>query len=370
MKQNGALRIRIGKHLIGPSQPVFVIAELSGNHGQSFDAAVKLVHLAKEAGADAIKLQTYTADTITIPSNKEWFRIEGGTLWDGRTLHDLYQQSFTPWDWQPKLQIVARELGLELFASAFDPTAVDFLERMQAPVHKIASPELVDIPLIEKVARTGKPLILSTGMASLAEIEEAVAAARKAGAAQICLLKCTSAYPAQPEHANLRTMADLAAHFEVPVGLSDHTLGCETVIAAVALGACIIEKHFTASRSAPGPDSAFSLEPDEFREMANAIRTTERSLGSIHYGATPSELAMLKFRRSLFIVDDVKAGETFTEQNVRSIRPAYGLHPRYLPDVLGRKATREVCSGTPLTWDMIEDPPAFAQSREIAQPGQ
>ena len=380
MKPNGTKSIRIGEHVIGPGQPVFVVAELSGNHGQSFDAAVKLIHLAKEAGADAIKLQTYTADTITIPSNprselrsgpgsdprsdENWFEIEGGTLWDGRTLHELYQESFTPWEWQPKLQIVARELGLELFASAFDPTAVDFLEQMHVPVHKIASPELVDIPLIEKTARTGKPLILSTGMASLAEIEEAVAAARRAGATEICLLKCTTSYPAPPEHANLRTLVDLATRFEVPVGLSDHTLGYETAIAAVALGACIVEKHFTASRSTPGPDSAFSLEPDEFRDMVHAIRSVERSLGSIHYGATPSELAMLKFRRSLFVVADVKAGETFTEKNVRSIRPAHGLHPRHLPAVLGRKAAREVCSGTPLKWEMVADAPASA--REIA----
>ena len=321
--------------------------------------------LAKEAGADAIKLQTYTADTITIPSDKEWFKIKGGTVWDGRTLHNLYEESFTPWEWQPKLQEVARELGLELFSSAFDPSAVDFLERMQVPVHKIASPELVDIPLIEKMARTGKPLILSTGMASLAEIEEAVAAARKAGASEICLLKCTSAYPAQPEHANLRTLIDLAAHFKVPVGLSDHTLGCETAIAAVALGACLVEKHFTASRATPGPDSAFSLEPDEFRNMVQAIRKAERSLGSIYYGTTPGEVAMLKFRRSLFIVADVTAGETFTENNVRSIRPAHGLHPRFLPEVLGRKATRALGRGTPLTWDMVVDGSLRSKSSEM-----
>ena len=367
--------IRIGKSVIGPGQPVFIVAELSGNHGQNFGAAVKLVHLAKEVGADAIKLQTYTADTITIAlepqtgdphANKDCFKIEGGTLWDGRTLHDLYHQSFTPWDWQPKLQAVARELGMELFASAFDPTAIDFLERMKVPAHKIASPELVDIPLIEKMARTGKPLILSTGMASLAEIEEAIAAARKAGATQICLLKCTSAYPAQPEDANLRTLLDLADHFQLPVGLSDHTMGSETAVAAVALGACIIEKHLTEDRSIPGPDSAFSLEPAEFRNMVNAIRTVERSLGSIHYGPAPSELAMLKFRRSLFIVADVKAGEIFTERNVRSIRPADGLHPRHLPEVLGRKAAHEIRCGTPLQWDMIADPPASSPNHRIA----
>ena len=216
-------------------------------------------------------------------------------------------------------------------------------------------PELVDIPLIEKMARTGKPLILSTGMASLTEIEEAVAAARKAGASEICLLKCTSAYPAQPEHANLRTLVDLSAHFEVPVGLSDHTLGCETAIVAVALGACLVEKHFTASRAIPGPDSAFSLEPDEFRDMVRAIRKAEKSLGSICYGASSSEQAMLSFRRSLFVAADIEAGEAFTEKNVRSIRPAHGLHPRYLPEILGRKAARAVRRGSPLTWDMVAD---------------
>ncbi len=361
----GALPIRIGQHVIGPGQPVFVIAELSGNHGHSFNEAVKLVRLAKEAGADAIKLQTYTADTLTLPCDKEWFTIKGGTVWDGRTLHNLYEESFTPWEWQPKLQEVARELGLELFSSAFDPSAVDFLERMHVPVHKIASPELIDIPLIEKMARTGKPLILSTGMASFAEIEEAVASARKAGASEICLLKCTSAYPAQPEHANLRTLIDLAAHFKVPVGLSDHTLGCETAIVAVALGACLVEKHFTASRATPGPDSAFSLEPDEFRDMVQEIRKAEKSLGSIYYGATPGEVAMLKFRRSLFIVADVAAGETFTENNVRSIRPAHGLHPRYLPEILGRRATRAVGRGTPLAWDMIADGSVRSKSSNI-----
>jgi N-acetylneuraminate synthase len=311
---------------------VFVVAELSGNHGQSFDAAVKLVHLAKDAGADAIKLQTYTADTITIPSGEEWFRIEGGTLWDGRTLHDLYQESFTPWEWQPKLQAIARELGLQLFASAFDPTAVDFLERMGVPAHKIASPDLLDILLIEKMARTGKPLILSTGMASLAEIEEAVTAARRAGAAEICLLKCTSSYPAQPQHPNLRTLADLATRFEVPVGFSDHTLGCGTAIAAVALGACVIEKHFTASRLAPGPDSAFSAEPDEFRAMVSAIRTAERSLGAIHYGPTSSELRMLKFRRSLFIGRCQGGGNIHREE--RRLHPP-GTWPAPAPPTRG-----------------------------------
>lgn len=354
--------MRIGKRFVGPGQPVFVVAELSGNHRQNFDAALELVHLAKEAGADAIKLQTYTADTITIASDRDCFKIEGGTLWDGRTLHDLYQESSTPWDWQPRLQTLAQELGMEIFSSAFDPSAVDFLEQMGVPAHKIASPELVDIPLIEKMASTGKPLIFSTGMATLCEIEEAVAAAKAAGATEICLLKCTSSYPAPPEQANLRTLVDLTHRFQIPVGLSDHTMSHETVIAAVTLGACIIEKHLTASRAIPGPDSAFSLEPQEFREMVEAIRKTEQSLGSIHYGAVASETVTLRFRRSLFVVEGVKAGEIFTERNLRSIRPAQGLHPRHLPEVIGRRAARDIDRGTPLSWDLVAGRPVSAGS--------
>jgi N-acetylneuraminate synthase len=258
-----------------------------------------------------------------------------------------------PWEWQPKLKKIADEIGIVLFSTAFDPTAVDFLEEMGVPVHKVASFEIVDIPLIEKMARTGKPLIISTGMATLGEIEEAVQAARRAGATQIALLKCTSAYPAPPEEMNLRTIPHLAEAFGVPVGLSDHTLGIAVPVAAVALGACIVEKHFTLSRDIPGPDSAFSLEPQEFKAMVEAIRTVEKALGTVYYGVSEQEARSRAFRRSLFVVRDMKAGEVFTEENVRSIRPGYGLPPKYLQDVLGHLASRDIERGTPLSWDLL-----------------
>jgi N-acetylneuraminate synthase len=347
------LPIHIGEHLIGPGHPVFIVAELSANHRQSLDKAVELVHLARQAGADAVKVQTYTADTITIRSDRDEFLIKGGTLWDGQTLHDLYEVAHMPWEWQPKLKTVANQIGLEFFSSAFDPTAVDFLETLSVCAHKIASPEIVDIPLIRKMARTRKPLMISTGMASLEEIDEAVAAAREAGATEICLLKCTSAYPAPPEAANIRTIVDLAQRFGIPIGLSDHTMGLAAPIAAVALGACIIEKHLTDSRSTPGPDSGFSLEPHEFKELASAVRSAESALGKAHYGATPREKNTLKFRRSLYVVADVQKGAIFTDANVRSIRPATGLHPRHLPEILGRSANRDIYKGTPLGWDLV-----------------
>ena len=345
--------IEVGRRRIGDGEPVYIVAEMSANHSQDVDQAVRTLHAAKEAGADAVKLQTYTPDTLTISSDKEYFRIGGGTLWDGRTLHDLYGEAYMPWEWQPKLKEIADEIGIDLFSTAFDPTAVDFLEEMGVPVHKVASFEIVDIPLIEKMARTGKPLIISTGMATLSEIEEAVHAARRAGATQVALLKCTSAYPAPPEEMNLRTIPHLADAFSVPVGLSDHTLGIAVPVAAVALGACIVEKHFTLSRDIPGPDSAFSLEPHEFKAMVEAIRTVEKALGKVHYGVSEQEARSRVFRRSLFVVKDMKAGEVFTEENVRSIRPGYGLPPKYLPEILGRRAVRDVEKGTPLRWELI-----------------
>jgi len=345
--------IEIKKRYIGWGRPVYIVAELSANHNQNFEQAVALIHAAKEAGADAVKLQTYTPDTLTIPSDKEYFRIGGGTLWDGRTLYDLYSEAYMPWEWQPKLKEIADEIGIDLFSTAFDASAVDFLEEMGVPVHKVASFEIVDIPLIEKMARTGKPLIISTGMATLEEIEEAIQAARRAGARQIALLKCTSGYPAPPEEMNLMTIKDMQDSFRVPIGLSDHTLGIEVCIAAVAMGACIVEKHFTLSRATPSPDSAFSLEPEEFRTMVRALRTVEKSLGTVHYGITPSERKSAIFRRSLFVVEDIKAGELLTEQNIRSIRPGNGLHPRHLKEVLGRRAARDIPRGTPLSWDLV-----------------
>ncbi len=345
--------ILINGRYIGSGLPTYIVAELSANHNQDFEQAARLVRAAQEAGADAIKLQTYTPDTLTIRSDREWFRIGGGTLWDGRTLHDLYREAYTPWEWQPKLKAIADDLEIDLFSTAFDPTAVDFLEEMGVPAHKIASFEIVDIPLIEKMAGTGKPLIISTGMASLAEIEEAVHAARQAGAREIALLKCTSAYPAPPEEINLRTIPHLSEVFQSPVGLSDHSLGVAVPVAAVALGACIVEKHFTLSRSAPGPDSAFSLEPDEFKAMVGAIRMAEKALGQVSYGLGRDESKSRAFRRSLFVVQDVKAGEVFTADNIRSIRPGYGLAPKYLKEVLGRRAVRNVAKGEPLAWDLV-----------------
>jgi pseudaminic acid synthase len=346
--------IKIGSRLIGPGQPVYVIAEMSANHGQAFERAVALVQAAKASGADAIKLQTYTADTLTIDSNRAEFRICGGTIWDGRNLHQLYREAYTPWEWQPKLKTVANDLGLDLFSSPFDATAVDFLEEMGVPAHKLASFELVDIPLIQKMSRTGKPLIMSTGMATPEEIDEALQSAREAGATQIALLKCTSAYPAAAEEMNLRTIPEMVRRFGTPVGLSDHTLGIAVPVAAVALGACIIEKHLTLSRSESGPDTAFSLEPHEFKEMVDAVRVTQKALGEIHFGVSAKEASSRIFRRSLFVVRDVKRGEQFTEENVRSIRPGHGLHTRHLGEILGREATRDIERGTPLRWELVD----------------
>jgi pseudaminic acid synthase len=345
--------VEIRNRQIGPGQPGYIVAELSANHNQDFNQALKIIHAAKEAGADAIKLQTYTPDTITLRSNREEFRIGGGTLWDGRNLHELYGEAYTPWEWQPKLKQVANDLAMDLFSSPFDATAVDFLEEMGVPAYKVASFELVDIPLIQKMASTGKPLIMSTGMATVEEIDEAVQAARVAGATQIALLKCTSAYPASPDDMNLRTIPELARKFDVPVGLSDHTMGIAVPVAAVALGACIIEKHLTLSRALPGPDSAFSLEPREFKAMVDAVRITERALGTVHFGATPLEVNSRVFRRSLFVVQDLKQGQPFSDHNVHSIRPGHGLHTRHLREVLGKHATRDIEKGTPLSWDLV-----------------
>jgi pseudaminic acid synthase len=345
---------KIGERLIGPGSPVYVVAELSANHNQDFDQAVRIIQAAKQAGADAVKIQTYTADTITIQCDREEFRIGGGTLWDGRTLFQLYNQAFTPWEWQPKLKQAAHDLSMDFFSSPFDDTAVDFLEKMNVPAYKLASFELVDIGLIRKIAATGKPLILSTGMATVEEIEEAVAIARQAGSNQIALLKCTSAYPATPDDMNLRTIPELAKRFGVPAGLSDHTMGSTAAVTAVTLGASIIEKHITLSRSMKGPDSEFSAEPQEFKALVDAIRTAERALGEVQFGPSPREASSRVFRRSLFVVQDLRQGEEFTAQNVRSIRPSHGLHTRHLSDVLGKRAARDIVRGTPLDWNLVQ----------------
>lgn len=325
----------------------YIIAEISANHNGSLERAEAIVRAAADAGADAIKLQTYTADTMTIPCDNEYFRIKG-TLWDGKTLHDLYQEAYTPWEWQPRLKALANDLGMDCFSTPFDATAVDFLEEMNVPCHKVASFEVADIPLLKKIGSTGKPVIMSTGMASLAEIDEAVTTLRESGTRELALLKCTSAYPAPPEEANLRTIPHLAQAFNCVAGLSDHTLGSAVAVGAVAVGARIVEKHFTLARADGGPDSAFSMEPDEFRQMVQDIRTVEKALGSVCYDLTPKQKECKVFRRSLFVVKDMKAGDVFTEENVRSIRPGYGLPPKFLGLVLGKRANTFIAKGTPL----------------------
>lgn len=338
---------------IGPGRTAYIIAELSANHGRDFDEARRIIDAAHAAGADAVKLQTYTADTLTIASDRPEFLIGAGTIWAGRTLHDLYAEAFTPWDWQPRLIAHARSLGLHCFSSPFDASAVAFLEKLDVPAWKIASFELVDLPLIELCARTGRPLIMSTGMATLDEISDAVNSARAAGATQIALLKCTSSYPADFREMNLRTIPDLAKRFDVPVGLSDHSPGSAVAVAAVALGGCIVEKHLIISRERGGPDAAFSLEPAEFARLVADVRAAEQALGSVSYEASAKERASRVFRRSLFVVADIAAGEIFTMENVRSIRPAHGLPPKHLPEILGRRAKVAITRGTPLSWELL-----------------
>lgn len=344
--------VEIAGRKIGEGQPAFIVAEISANHNQNYEAAVEHIKAAKAAGADAVKIQTYTADTLTIPCDNEYFKIKDGP-WAGRTLHELYQEAYTPWDWQPKLKKIADEIGIILFSTPFDETAVYFLEEMNVPCHKIASFELVDLPLIKKAASTGKPLIMSTGMASLSEIEEAVTAARDAGCKELLLLKCNSAYPAPPEEMNLQTIPHMADAFDVPTGLSDHTLGIAVPIAAVMLGACMIEKHFTLSRARKGPDSFFSIEPAELMDMVNAIRIAEKAKGGVSYQVSAHESGSRIFRRSLFAVKDIQKGEPFTKENVRSIRPGNGLAPKYLDDIIGKKAAKDISCGTPLDWEII-----------------
>ncbi len=344
--------IAIQGRTIGAGHPVYIVAEMSANHHQEFDRAMEIIAAAKDCGADAVKLQTYTPDTLTIDCAGAPFQIEG-TLWEGRTLYDLYAEAHTPWQWQPRLKAAAENLGLALFSSPFDATAVDFLEKMAVPAYKIASPEIVDIPLLKRIAATGKPIIMSTGMATLGEIDEALQTIRSIRAKELALMKCTSAYPAPPEEMNLLTIPHLAAAYDLPVGLSDHTRSIEVPVAAVALGACIVEKHFTLSRAEGGPDSAFSLEPGEFARMVEAIRMTERAVGRVCYGVTETEKLSRPFRRSLFVVKDMKAGDRFSLHTVRSIRPGHGLHTRYLEQILTRTARRDIARGTPLQWELI-----------------
>ncbi|MBS4083852.1 MAG: pseudaminic acid synthase [Rhizobiales bacterium] len=345
-----AKNFSIAGRSIGPSHSPYVIAELSGNHNGDIGRALALIDAAKAAGADAVKLQTYTADTITLDHDGPGFTIEGG-LWDGRRLHELYREASTPWEWHEKLFAHARSAGITCFSSPFDPTAIAFLEKLNAPAYKIASFEIVDTPLIRLAAKTGKPLIISTGMASPDEISDALNAAKESAGA--VLLHCISAYPAPAEDANLARIPALAAKYGCVIGLSDHTLGIEVSIAAVALGACVIEKHITLQRADGGPDAAFSLEPDELAALVKGVRTAHAALGRADYGRAASEEGNVAFRRSLYAVKDIAAGETITEENVRSIRPGYGLAPKHLPEILGRKAKRGIPRGTPISRDLL-----------------
>ena len=342
------MNIKIASHTISVGNPAFIIAELSANHNHNFDIAVKTIEAAKDAGANAIKLQTYTADTITLDCDNEYFQIRQGTIWDGTTLYKLYKQAYTPWEWQPKLKKIAEDLGLVCFSSPFDKLAVDFLEKINVPAYKVASFEITDIPLIQYIASKGKPVIISTGIADEEDIQLAIDTCKKAGNDKIILLKCTSEYPAPYSRMNLKAIPYLIDKFNTIVGLSDHSMGIAAPVASIALGALVIEKHLILDRKIGGPDSQFSLEPNEFKEMVTAIRQTEEALGNAELLRDEKVIKSRQFSRSLFAVKDIKKGELFTEDNVRSIRPGFGLHPKHLPDILGKKANRDIKKGLPI----------------------
>ncbi len=345
--------MKIAGKEINQESSVFIIAELSANHNGSLQNALDTIKAAKRAGADCIKLQTYTADTITIDSDREDFTIEG-TIWAGRNLHSLYQEAFTPWEWHAQLFKAAEEEGLICFSSPFDPTAVDFLESLNCPAYKIASFEITDIPLIEYVASKGKPIIISTGIAELHDIELAVEACKRMNNHQIALLKCTSSYPAPIEEANMAMIPDLAKRFGVISGLSDHTMGSTVPVVATAFGGKIIEKHFIIDRSIGGPDASFSMNEQEFTEMVKAVREAEKAVGSVNYDLTEKQASGRDFSRSLYVVKDIQKGETFTTENVRSIRPGYGLHPKFLSDILGKTANQDLRKGDRMSLDFLE----------------
>ena len=337
-----------------PSDRVFIIAELSANHNGSLEVALETVKAAKRAGADAIKLQTYTADTITLKCDQPDFKIEGGTLWDGRKLYELYQEAFTPWEWHAPIMQHAKARGLVCFSSPFDASAVDFLESLEVPAYKIASFECIDLPLIRRVAQTGKPMIISTGMASVAEIAQAVDTARAHGCKDLVLLKCTSTYPATPENTHVRTIPHMRDLFGCATGLSDHTMGLGASVAATALGAVVIEKHFTLNRADGGVDSTFSLEPEEMRQLVIEVERAWQGLGQVFYGITDAESASLVFRRSIYIAEDMKVGDILTANNMRCVRPGFGLPPKFYDLLLGRRVNRDLKKGTPMDWDSLQ----------------
>lgn len=349
------MSIKIGTRTVGPAEPPFIIAELSGNHNRSLDRALALVRAAAETGADAVKLQTFTADTMTLDlRDREFMVSEAGSLWKGRSLYDLYQEASLPWEWHERIFGLCRELGVIGFSTPFDATAVVFLESLGVPCYKIASQELIDLPLIRTVAATGKPLFLSTGMATEEEIEDALSAAIEAGAEDIVLLKCTSTYPASPEDTNIATIPHMSDHFGVPVGISDHTLGIGVAVASVALGSAAVEKHLTLNRADGGIDAPFSLEPAELRQLVEESRKVRQAVGSVHYGPTEHERPSLQYRRSLYIVQDLKAGDALTPENLRAIRPGLGLSPKHYAELLGRTVKTGVRRGTPMTWELVE----------------
>ena len=335
------------------NEEVFIIAELSANHGHDINIAKETIKAAKESGANAIKIQTYTADTLTIDCDNDYFKISGGTIWDGRTLYDLYSEAYTPWEWQKELMEYANSVELIFFSTPFDKTAVDFLEGLNVPAYKVASFEIMDIPLIEYIASKGKPMIMSTGVALLSDIEKAVEACKRMGNNQIILLKCTSSYPARIEDANLKTISNMKKTFDVEVGLSDHTLGFTVPVVSIALGARVIEKHFILDKSIGGPDASFSLEPHEFKQMVESIRDAEKAIGKVDYSMNEKKKSSRLLGRSLFVVKNIKAGEKFTEENIRSIRPGNGLAPIYYCDIVGRESNFDIERGTPLEWKHI-----------------
>lgn len=346
-------KIKIGNRFVGEGERTYIVAEVSANHLQDYSRAEAIIRAAADAGADAVKLQTYTSDTITIDCDNEYFQITQGTIWDGTTLHKLYETAYTPWEWQPKLKKYAEELGMECFSSPFDATAVDFMHEMDMPAYKVASFEINDIPLIRKIARLGKPVIIATGIAYLEDIERALRVCREEGNEQVILLKCTSTYPSPYEDMNLSVIPNMAQVFDCLTGLSDHSMGSAAAVAGVALGAKMVEKHLTLARADGGPDAAFSMEPAEFKRMVEEIRIAEKAIGRVTYELTEKQKRSREDSRSLFAVKDIKAGEIFTEENVRSIRPAFGMHPMYYDEVLGQQAKVDIAKGTPMDWKYI-----------------